>query len=115
MNVKNLIPFVLVLVSLNISAKYIGPNATENTLAVSQISDARLGSYIVVTGNITSHLREEYYNFQDESGQIRVEIEDSIWQSREVASETKVRMQAEIEFGLSGRYLWVTSLELVAD
>ncbi|MFT4654311.1 MAG: hypothetical protein ACI82S_001966 [Patiriisocius sp.] len=115
MNVKKLIPLVLVLVTLNVSAQYTGPSKAGNKLAVSQIADARLGSYIVVTGNITSHLTEEYYSFQDETGQIRVEIENSVWQSREVASETKVRLLAEIDTGLSGRYLWVKSLELVAD
>lgn len=115
MGIKKLIPVMLVLVSLGATAQYTGPSAKGNNLAVAQIADSRMGSYVVVTGYISSHLREDYYNFKDESGEIRVEIESSVWQGRDVGAQTKVRLLAEIDTSLRGRYLWVKSLDLVED
>lgn len=112
---KLLISLVLILVTLNVKAQFTGPSTTGNQIAVSQIADTRIGSYIIVTGNITSHLREEYYSFQDETGEIRIEIEDSVWKNREIGADAKVRLLAEVDTGLSGRYLWVKSLELVVE
>jgi len=112
MKVKIMISVILVIMTLSVSAQFTGPSAKGNKTTVSQIADARLGTYITVLGNITSHLREDYYTFKDETGEIRVEIESSVWQSREIGAETKVRLLGEIDTGLTGRYLWIKSLEL---
>ncbi len=42
---------------------------------------ARFGAYITLTGKIVAHIREEYYLFRDETGEIRVEIENEFWRN----------------------------------
>jgi uncharacterized protein (TIGR00156 family) len=80
---------------------------------VAEARDARLGSYITVTGNIVSHQRENYFTFRDATGDMRVEVEDDIWQNRKIGPEVKVRLLGEVGRGVFGRYLWVKSLDVV--
>lgn len=94
-------------------AQFTGPSATGRAGSVAEAMRARPGSYIVVTGTIVSHLREEYYSFRDASGEIRVEIPHETWRGRRVSPATTVRLLAEVDLGIAGRYLWVKSLEVV--
>jgi len=80
---------------------------------VAQVAKARLGSYVIVTGNIVAHQREDYFTFRDRTGEIRVEIGSSVWQNRKIDPETRVRLLGEIDSGPAGRYLWVKSLTVV--
>jgi uncharacterized protein (TIGR00156 family) len=110
---------LLVLLSLcgalasNAWAQFSGPEASGRAVTVAQIGEARPGSYVTVTGHIVAHQRGDYFTFRDATGDIRVEIEDSVWRNRPVAPETRVRLLAEVDRGLAGRYLWVKSLQIV--
>jgi uncharacterized protein (TIGR00156 family) len=94
------------------TAQFTGPGATGQTTTVRQLSDARLGSYVTVTGNIVAHQRKDYFTFRDDTGEIRVEIEDSIWQGRQIGPETRVTLLGEVDVTAAGRYVWVKSLQL---
>lgn len=111
---KKMLVFLLFSLFASIaSAQFAGPSATGRTSTVAQVGAARLGSYVTVTGHIVVHQRENYFTFRDATGEIRVEIENSVWQHRQIAPETKVRLLAEVDRGFAGRYLWVKSLEVV--
>ncbi len=97
----------------NAMAQFTGPSAAGRATTVQELRNTRLGSYVTVTGHIVAHQRATYYTFRDDTGEIRVEIESSTWQGRAVDPETKVRLLAEVDRGIAGRYLWVKSLELV--
>jgi uncharacterized protein (TIGR00156 family) len=101
------------LLASNAIAQFSGPSAPGRSVSVQQARDARLGSYVTVTGNIVNHMREEYYTFRDASGEIRVEIASGVWQNRKVEPGTKVRLLAEVDSGFAGRYLYVKSLEVL--
>ena len=95
-------------------AQFAGPSETGAESTVAQAQAARSGTYVTVTGNVVSHLREEYYLFRDSSGEIRVEIDDSVWRNRKVDPETRVRLNAEVDRNSAGTvYLWVKSLDIV--
>ncbi len=101
------------LLASNTIAQFTGPSPAGRSVSVQQARDARVGSYVTVTGNIVNHLREDYYTFRDASGEIRVEIATGVWQNRKVEPETKVRLLAEVDSGRAGRYLYVKSLEVL--
>jgi uncharacterized protein (TIGR00156 family) len=111
---KKIAAFILLsLLATTATAQFTGPGATGQATTVAQLADRRLGSYVTVTGNIVAHQREDYYTFRDESGEIRVEIGNSVWQNREISPDTKVRLLGELDRGVAGRYLWVKSLQVV--
>ena len=101
------------LLSFEAAAQFTGPSVPGKPGTVAQVVRARLGTYVAVTGHIVAHQRQNYFTFRDGTGEIRVEIEESVWQGRKVGPETKVRLLAEIDQGPAGRYLWVKSLQLV--
>ncbi len=106
---------ILILLGSNAAAQFTGPSQKGRVSTVERAKNARIGSYVTVTGNIVSHLRENYYNFRDETGEIRVEIQVSVWQNRNVGPDTRVKLLAEVDrrFGVGPAYLWVKSLEIV--
>ena len=94
--------------------QFAGPEAPGEVTTVQEVTSARIGSYVTVVGNVVNHLREDYYTFRDETGEIRVEIPHRVWQNRTVTPDTRVRLLAEVDRNLAGvRYLWVKSLEIV--
>jgi len=95
------------------TAQFTGPGAAGQTRSVAQVDAVRLGSYVTVTGHVVAHQRQNYFTFRDGTGEIRVEIDNSVWQNRQIGPETKVRLLAEVDQGIAGRYLWVKSLEIV--
>jgi uncharacterized protein (TIGR00156 family) len=113
MKLKILVSLILGLLTLSAWAQFTGPGATGRETTVAQVAEARLGSYVTVVGHIVAHQREEYFTFRDGTGEMRVEIESSVWQNRKIGPETKVRLLGEIDSGVAGRYLWVKSLQVV--
>jgi uncharacterized protein (TIGR00156 family) len=61
---------------------------------------------------VISQFLGDYNTFRDATGEFRVEIEPRIWQGREATPETMVRIVAEVDRGMAGRYLWVKSREI---
>ncbi len=46
---------------------------------------------------------------------MRVEVDPEIWRNRGVNPETKVQLIAEVDLGISGRYVSVDSLQVVPE
>jgi len=97
-----------------VAAQFTGPTPSGNVMTVEQARSQPVDTYVLVTGSIVAHLREEYYTFQDETGDIRVEIPDNVWAGRPVGPENKVQLLGEVDRNRSGTvYLWVKSLAIV--
>lgn len=96
------------------NAQFTGPVVEHAELTVEDVQQARVGTYAVVTGQVINRLREDYYTFRDDTGDIRVEIAPNIWKGRRVGPETTVRLFVEVDRNVIGRrYLWVESIEIV--
>ncbi len=96
------------------SAQFTGPSLAGRPSTVAQVQNARVGSYVTLTGNIVAHRREDYYLFRDGTGEISVEISASVFNNRKVSPESKVRLVGEIDRGIRGRYVWISSLEVIS-
>lgn len=110
---KFLFALCLGLATAGASAQFVGPEIPGRVATVDQIRDLRLGSYVTVTGQIVAHQRRDYFLFRDGTGEIRVEIEPSLWAGRKVGATTRVQLLGEVDVGSAGRYLWVKSLDVV--
>lgn len=101
------------LFSLPTYAQFEGPSATGRATTVANaMQNARVGSYVTLTGNIVEHLREEYFTFRDGSGSIRVEVPANVFRGQKVTPTTTVRITGELDRSFAGRYVYVTSLEV---
>lgn len=111
---KPLLIAVSLLASSPVSAQFVGPSVRGQPTTVAQVEQARIGSYVTLTGNIVDHQRSDYFTFRDSSGQIRIEVSPQVFAGRQVTPETTVRVMGEIDRGLFGRYVWVKSLDIVS-
>jgi uncharacterized protein (TIGR00156 family) len=113
---KRYLPLAIMCLMLSTTsfAQFTGPSATGRVSTVEQARNAPIDTYVSVTGNVVAHLREDYYTFRDATGEIRVEIEPTVWRGRKIGPETEVRLVAEVDRNAAGTiYLWVDSLEIV--
>lgn len=95
-------------------AQFTGPSARGAVSSVEQVQSTRANTYVTLTGHIVDHQRKNYYTFRDETGEMRVEIEPSVWRYRNVGPNDKVRLMGEVERNGAGNlYLWVKTLDLV--
>ena len=94
-------------------AQFTGPSVQGRGTTVAAVQEVRIGTYVTLTGRITAHLRENYYRFADDTGEIRVEITGQAWQGRSVGPDTKITIMGEVDRTLTGRrYVWVKSLDM---
>lgn len=100
-------------VSAGAFAQFTGPSVQGAPSSVADALNLRVGSYVTLEGNITAHLRGDYFQFSDGSGQIRVEIPAATFGGRQVSPQTRVRIMGEVDQSNAGRYLWVKSLNLL--
>ncbi len=100
------------LIAVAARAQFTGPGAPAPATTVAELRDARMGGYFTVSGKSVAHLSENYCAFRDGSGEVRVEIEPAVWQSRKLGPDDKVRVVAELGQGAAGRYLWIKSLDV---
>lgn len=77
-------------------AAFIGPGSS-NIATVSQVKEMRDESKVIMQGHIESHLGGEYYLFKDQSGSIKVEIDDDVWKGVNVTPQDKVEISGEID------------------
>lgn len=108
-----LLSLLLALPASAAMAQFTGPSASPPPATVAQAADARVGSDVTLTGHVVGHLRDEYYTFRDDTGDIRVEIDRRTWNGREVGPTDKVRISGEIERDWRGRYIDVERLDVL--
>jgi uncharacterized protein (TIGR00156 family) len=96
------------------AAQFMGPEVSGVTATAAAANAARPGTYLTMTGNIVSHLREDYFLFRDATGELRVEIDNRVFRNQPVTPETTVRIHGEIDRDTRGRYMWVKTLDVVS-
>ena len=95
----------------DVSAQFI-PDSESGVTTAAQIKDAKHESLVILEGKITKHEREEYYEFADATGTVRVEIGDNVWKGVKVRPSDLVRLTGRVDFNsLRKRYVEITKVE----
>lgn len=102
-----------VMFAVSAMAQFTGPSVAGRPSTVAAAQEARLGSYVTLTGNIINHQRGDYFTFRDDTGEIRVEIASNVWQGRQVGPNDRVRILGEVDRSARQRYVWVKSLDIL--
>lgn len=77
--------------------------------AISEIKKMSDDTQVAAEGTITRRVGDEEYMFTDDTGEIRIEIDDDLWRGREVNSETIIRIYGELD------KKWFRSSEIEVD
>ena len=82
--------------ALPASAGFSGPSKN-NAATVAEAKEMPDESYVVLHGYIESSLGSEEYMFKDDSGSIKIEIDDDDWNGLTVGPDDKVEIQGEVD------------------
>jgi uncharacterized protein (TIGR00156 family) len=108
------LPLALLALTAPASAQFTGPSARGQEMTVAAATAARPGTYVTLSGNIVAHLRGDYFQFRDASGEVRVEFAEGVWGGRPVSPESRVRLVGEVDRGAGGTvYVWIKSLDIL--
>ncbi|MDA9557678.1 NirD/YgiW/YdeI family stress tolerance protein [Vibrio sp.] len=89
-----------------------GPSETAAVISVKEALDVSDETVVALEGHIVKSLGDEEYVFQDDSGEIKVEIEN--WQGLNIKPEDTVRINGEVESEiLEDTSIEVTQIALV--
>ena len=64
---------------------------------VNQVENLPDETYVTMQGNITSQVGHEKYMFKDETGTLKIEIDDDDWHGLTVSAEDKIQIQGEVD------------------
>ena len=105
---------ILFIMPALVNAQFTGPVVDRQELTVEKAQEAMVGTYATVNGRIINQLRDDYYTFQDDTGEIRIEVSPALWNNRQVTPQITVRLSVEVDSNIFGRrYLWVESVEIL--
>jgi uncharacterized protein (TIGR00156 family) len=79
------------------SGGFQGPTARHLIHDVVSALNASDDAQIELTGNIISSIGHDDYIFRDATGEIKVEIDDNLWQGNTVTPETQVIIRGEVD------------------
>lgn len=94
-------------------AEFIGPGSTaaiSTTTIAKEMSDS---DPVVLTGYIVKQIKSEHYIFQDEAGEIEIEIDDKDFEGITVTPSTKVKITGEVDSEWSETTIEVDLIELL--
>lgn len=82
-----------------LGAGFIGPGAGETVRRASDVLSATDDTQCVLEGRIVAKLqnRKHRYLFEDESGQVVVEIKRQVFGSQTVTPQNRVRLEGEVD------------------
>ena len=81
-------------------AQYTGPGqstATAITTVADIMKNAADDQEVTLRGRITKKLKKEHYEFQDNTGTVRMEIDDKYFHNIRVTDKTLVEVYGEVE------------------
>lgn len=106
---KKIIPFFIttfvfmgaVSADQGVKGGFVEPNMLEQKITtVQDVSKLRDDTTVFMRGKIVNSLGNEIYTFMDETGEIKIEIDDEDWNGVTVTPETLVQISGEVDKGI---------------
>ncbi|MBT1445153.1 NirD/YgiW/YdeI family stress tolerance protein [Shewanella sp. JM162201] len=115
-----LTPLVLILGLITVAstaltqAAYTGPQSViVNTAKAANTADD--DTQVVLTGNLAKSLGDEHYLFADASGEVKVEIDNSLFRNLEITDASLVELKGEVDKEWHGREVEIDSIRVVTS
>ncbi|WP_025822687.1 NirD/YgiW/YdeI family stress tolerance protein [Shewanella marina] len=110
------VPYLLMLSSLmavSAEAAYEGPEQSSKATTAAAALHSKDDTMVELTGNIVKSLGDEKYLFRDKTGEIEVEIENSLWRHIIVTEATVVKLRGELDDKWQGKEVEIDSISII--
>lgn len=96
-------------------AAYNGPGVASHIRTAADAAKAKDDTPVELTGYIVKSIGDEKYLFRDDSGDVEVEIDNTLWRDIEVSSDTMVKLIGEVDDEWQGIEIEIDSMRLVSQ
>ncbi|ABV89422.1 NirD/YgiW/YdeI family stress tolerance protein [Shewanella pealeana] len=96
-------------------AAYNGPGVASHVNTAADAANAKDDTPVELTGYLVQSLGDENYLFRDESGDIKVEIDNRLMRDIEITGESKVKLVGQVDDEWQGIEIEIDSLRLVSE
>ncbi|QQX80424.1 NirD/YgiW/YdeI family stress tolerance protein [Shewanella sp. KX20019] len=96
-------------------AAYTGPGVASHVNTAADAMNAKDDTPVELTGYLVQSLGDENYLFRDESGEVKVEIDNKLIRDIEVTSDNKVTLIGQVDDEWKGIEIEIDSIRLVAE
>ncbi|WP_368879600.1 YgiW/YdeI family stress tolerance OB fold protein [Proteus terrae] len=83
--------------------------------SVSNVDNRPNDSTIIIEGFIVRNITHNVYEFKDDSGSIRVKIDNDKWNGLNISSDTKIRIEGRVDNHLVQNEINVDKISLVGQ
>jgi uncharacterized protein (TIGR00156 family) len=94
---KILTAVTLILSSQWAMAAFVGPSDSAGVTSAAEAEKASDDTPVQLEGYIVKQLDQEHYEFRDNSGTIKVDIDQKRWPAQQVTPQTKVRLSGKVD------------------
>jgi uncharacterized protein (TIGR00156 family) len=96
------------------TAQYLGPGATSEVTTVLAANNAADDTPATLEGRLVRKLSHDEYEFRDDTGSMRVEIDDDVLSmGRAIDASTKLRLIGEVDRSMVAVEIDVKRIEIV--
>jgi len=87
---------LLLVFSFNVlQAGFVDP--TPNITPISKLKEVQDDHWIIIEGYIVKQLDKDTYLFRDRNHDVKIEIDEDVWQGRDVTPKTRIRLYGEMD------------------
>ena len=76
---------------------FVGPQVEPKAVSVEEAKNLNDEARVLIKGHVVSSLGDEDYMFKDDSGTIKVEIDNDLWKGVTIKPEDKVEILGEVD------------------
>lgn len=94
-------------------AEFVGPGAPVSLTRAADVATAGDKTPVRLEGWLSRQLDDEHYEFRDDSGTVRVEIERERLPAAKITPQTRLRLSGEVDRDWMRREVEVSRVELI--
>ena len=112
-NVTGIFIVVFFSISSMAWAEFTGPGEVGSFDTVAKANEAPDDTVVAIEGFIVKQLTQETYTFQDDTGQISIEIDQEDMPVQKITPKTKLKIYGEIDTEMMTRQISVERMEIL--
>ncbi|GHD68953.1 YgiW/YdeI family stress tolerance OB fold protein [Jeongeupia chitinilytica] len=94
---KIILASVLALSTGLAAAAFVGPNSAPLMTTAAEAAKAADDLPVVLEGYIVKQIQGDHYEFRDNTGSIKVEIDHDKWPTQDITPQMKVRLSGKVD------------------
>ena len=104
---------IAAILPLSAHAEFVGEGSTPVLTTITKALQAADDSRVMLEGHILRQIDKKHYEFKDDSGTAKVEIDSKYLPAEKFTAQSKVRLQGKVDKAFTGSKIDVKQVEIL--